>query len=322
MGELLEPLGRQGVELLLVEDLDEAVVGTPRPVGRRLVLMPRRVVGVLVRKPADFAVVVLPLFDEARRWCAERSPPREVAARLDELAADPVFLDMLADGRLNLTSVRLLEPHLTEGNHQALLAEVSAIDTRYGPRRLVRTTAGTAANASYSDTRVGQPSVVTRAREILNGLERDELSAKLCKDIDDAKTCEMVKQQTGNFPVANRGFVYTGSGAIQPLTPVGTTSVATAVNNAGVIVGWTGGTAIGAVAGDSLADPATLGLDAAFRASATAALSATYALESGPSGLGGNPPRPTPVKLLAPIQNPGSLWAAAANYQVTTTVQL
>ncbi|HEX2201878.1 MAG TPA: GAF domain-containing sensor histidine kinase [Longimicrobium sp.] len=37
---------------------------------------------------ADFAVVVLPLFDEARRWCAERSPPREVAARLDELARE------------------------------------------------------------------------------------------------------------------------------------------------------------------------------------------------------------------------------------------
>ena len=35
---------------------------------------------------------------------------------------------------------------------------------------------------------------------------------------------------------------------------------------AGLYVGWTGGTAIGVVAGDSLADPATLGLDAAFPA--------------------------------------------------------
>src|SRR5918996_593208 len=34
----------------------------------------------------------------------------------------------------------------------------------------------------------------------------------------------------------------------------------------GLYVGWTGGTAIGVVAGDSLADPATLGLDAAFPA--------------------------------------------------------
>jgi 4-azaleucine resistance transporter AzlC len=35
---------------------------------------------------------------------------------------------------------------------------------------------------------------------------------------------------------------------------------------AGLYVGWTSGTAIGVVAGDSLADPATLGLDAAFPA--------------------------------------------------------
>jgi 4-azaleucine resistance transporter AzlC len=35
---------------------------------------------------------------------------------------------------------------------------------------------------------------------------------------------------------------------------------------AGLYVGWSAGTAIGVVAGDSLADPATLGLDAAFPA--------------------------------------------------------
>jgi len=34
----------------------------------------------------------------------------------------------------------------------------------------------------------------------------------------------------------------------------------------GLYAGWSGGTAIGVVAGDSLADPATLGLDAAFPA--------------------------------------------------------
>jgi uncharacterized membrane protein len=39
-----------------------------------------------------------------------------------------------------------------------------------------------------------------------------------------------------------RGFRYTAVDGMQPLTPVGTTSVATAVTNAGVIVGWTGGT--------------------------------------------------------------------------------
>ena len=34
----------------------------------------------------------------------------------------------------------------------------------------------------------------------------------------------------------------------------------------GLYAGWSGGTALGVVAGDSLADPATLGLDAAFPA--------------------------------------------------------
>jgi hypothetical protein len=42
----------------------------------------------------------------------------------------PVILDMLADGRLNLTSVRLLEPHLTAANHGALLAEVIGLSRR------------------------------------------------------------------------------------------------------------------------------------------------------------------------------------------------
>src|SRR5436309_934150 len=33
----------------------------------------------------------------------------------------PVILDMLADGSVNLTTVRLLAPHLTECNHAAVL---------------------------------------------------------------------------------------------------------------------------------------------------------------------------------------------------------
>jgi 5-methylcytosine-specific restriction endonuclease McrA len=42
----------------------------------------------------------------------------------------PVILEMLADGRVNLTSVRLLAPHLTEGNHRALLDEVRGMTRR------------------------------------------------------------------------------------------------------------------------------------------------------------------------------------------------
>ena len=37
----------------------------------------------------------------------------------------PIILTMLADGRIHLSAVRLLAPHLTEANHQAVLREAS-----------------------------------------------------------------------------------------------------------------------------------------------------------------------------------------------------
>ncbi len=37
----------------------------------------------------------------------------------------PIILDLLADGRIHLSAVRLLVPHLTEANHQSLLSEAS-----------------------------------------------------------------------------------------------------------------------------------------------------------------------------------------------------
>src|SRR5688572_16440677 len=42
----------------------------------------------------------------------------------------PVILDLLAEGRVNLTTVRLLAPHLTPENHSALLAETSGMKRR------------------------------------------------------------------------------------------------------------------------------------------------------------------------------------------------
>ena len=42
----------------------------------------------------------------------------------------PVILEMLADGRVNLTSIRLLAPHLTAENHRALLDEVRGMTRR------------------------------------------------------------------------------------------------------------------------------------------------------------------------------------------------
>ena len=37
----------------------------------------------------------------------------------------PVILDLLGDGSVNLTTVRILAPHLTAENHRAVLAEAS-----------------------------------------------------------------------------------------------------------------------------------------------------------------------------------------------------
>ena len=42
----------------------------------------------------------------------------------------PVVLQMLADGSVNLTTVRILVPHLTKGNHVAVLAEAQGKSTR------------------------------------------------------------------------------------------------------------------------------------------------------------------------------------------------
>jgi len=42
----------------------------------------------------------------------------------------PVILDLLADGSVNLTTIRLLSPHLTPENHKALLAEATGMTRR------------------------------------------------------------------------------------------------------------------------------------------------------------------------------------------------
>jgi hypothetical protein len=62
----------------------------------------------------------------------------------------PVVLDLLADGSVNLTTVRLLGPHLTSENHGAVLesargkrkAEVEEIVARLSPRADIPATCG------------------------------------------------------------------------------------------------------------------------------------------------------------------------------------
>src|SRR5687767_12815007 len=54
----------------------------------------------------------------------------------------PVILDLLADGSVNMTTVTILAPHLTQENHRAVLAEathrskeeVKVIQSRLAPR--------------------------------------------------------------------------------------------------------------------------------------------------------------------------------------------
>jgi hypothetical protein len=50
----------------------------------------------------------------------------------------PIVLEMLADGRLNLTSVRLLAPHLTPENHRGLLDEARGMTRREVDRVVAR----------------------------------------------------------------------------------------------------------------------------------------------------------------------------------------
>jgi hypothetical protein len=49
----------------------------------------------------------------------------------------PIILDLLADGSVNLTTVRILAPHLTAENHRAVLAE--ATGKRKGDVKKIRT---------------------------------------------------------------------------------------------------------------------------------------------------------------------------------------
>jgi len=50
----------------------------------------------------------------------------------------PVILELLADGRVNLTTIRLLSPHLTPENHHALLAEATGLTRRQVDKLVAR----------------------------------------------------------------------------------------------------------------------------------------------------------------------------------------
>jgi hypothetical protein len=69
-------------------------------------------------------------FSEAAAW------NRIKAARA--VRKFPVILELLADGSVNLTTIRLLSPHLTPENHKALLAEATGMTRRQVDKLVAR----------------------------------------------------------------------------------------------------------------------------------------------------------------------------------------
>jgi HNH endonuclease len=86
-------------------------------------------------------------FSSLFMYCTEvlRLSEHEAYNRIEAARATrrfPALLDLLRQGRVNLTTVRLLAPHLTDGNHQELVAaaagkskrEVEDLLARHSPR--------------------------------------------------------------------------------------------------------------------------------------------------------------------------------------------
>jgi hypothetical protein len=77
------------------------------------------------------------------RYCTEVLRFSEAAAYNRIKAAKaarkfPVVLELLAEGRVNLTTIRLLSPHLTAENHHALLAEATGMTRRQVDKLVAR----------------------------------------------------------------------------------------------------------------------------------------------------------------------------------------
>jgi hypothetical protein len=77
------------------------------------------------------------------RYCTEILRFSEAAAcnRIKTARAArkfPVILDLLADGSVNLTTVRLLAPHLRPENHRAILAEATGMTRRQVDKLVAR----------------------------------------------------------------------------------------------------------------------------------------------------------------------------------------
>ena len=121
--------------------------------GARSVGFPASHLG--VRWAGDEEAVVEVRTQGPSGWTAWQ--PVTVDHDLTDVAGGPVIAGLLRVDRAEKVETRVVSGDARD-------VEVHAIDTRNGPRRLVRAPKPAAASASMADTRVGQPGVVTRAQ--------------------------------------------------------------------------------------------------------------------------------------------------------------
>jgi hypothetical protein len=103
------------------------------------------------------------------RYCTEILRFSEAAAfnriTVARAARDfPVILDLLADGSVNLTTVRVLAPHLTAENHQALLTEATGMTRRQVDKLIARLAPQPDVPSSIRKLPAPAPSVVAAER--------------------------------------------------------------------------------------------------------------------------------------------------------------
>lgn len=86
----------------------------------------------------------------------------------------PVILDLLADGSVNLTTVRLLAPHLTAENHRAVLAEATGKRKRQVAKIVARLAPQPDVPPSIRKLPASRPSVNPAEAVVANTLARQE----------------------------------------------------------------------------------------------------------------------------------------------------
>jgi hypothetical protein len=99
------------------------------------------------------------------RYCTEVLRLSEAAAynRIKAVRAVrkfPVILDRLADASVNLTTVKLLAPHLTSANHEAVLAEAAGMRKRQVEKLVARLAPKPDAPSTFRKLPAPMPSVV------------------------------------------------------------------------------------------------------------------------------------------------------------------